>query len=306
MKTSTAQDRLSQTLQRIDGAYSPSTIRAYRADFSEYIGFAEQLGKVALPTDSLTVADFIDHLMQRGQKSASIGRSISGISAIHSFNKEADPTKDIEVKLAMRRMYRKIGRHQRQAQGINKDMLDQMLAVTEKDLRGERDRALLLVAYDTLCRRSELLSLQISDISTKIFDKNSGTPSTAIFLRKSKTDQDANGKWLRISEAASKALMSFLEHSQLKTGLIFRGIRRGGKATKQLNNSQVSRIFKKLARLANFEESIVREISGHSTRIGAAQDLLLSGASLPIIMNRGRWSKSDTVMRYVEQAGMPV
>jgi hypothetical protein len=100
--------------------------------------------------------------------------------------------------------------------------------------------------------------------------------------------------------------MSFLEHSQLETGLIFRGIRRGGKATKQLNNSQVSRIFKKLARLANFEESIVREISGHSTRIGAAQDLLLSGASLPIIMNRGRWSKSDTVMRYVEQAGMPV
>jgi site-specific recombinase XerD len=147
MKTSTAQDRLSQTLQRIDGAYSPSTIRAYRADFSEYIGFAEQLGKVALPTDSLTVADFIDYLMQRGQKSASIGRSISGISAIHSFNKEADPTKDIEVKLAMKRMYRKIGRHQRQAQGINKDMLDQMLAVTEKDLRGERDRALLLIAY---------------------------------------------------------------------------------------------------------------------------------------------------------------
>jgi putative transposase len=32
----------------------------------------------------------------------------------------------------------------------------------------------------------------------------------------------------------------------------------------------------------------------------AAQDLLNSGASMPIIMQRGRWPKTDTVMRYVE------
>ena len=35
-------------------------------------------------------------------------------------------------------------------------------------------------------------------------------------------------------------------------------------------------------------------------RVGAAQDLLNSGASMPIIMQRERWSKIDTVMRYVE------
>ena len=35
-------------------------------------------------------------------------------------------------------------------------------------------------------------------------------------------------------------------------------------------------------------------------RVGAAQDLLISGASLPLIMQRGRWSKTDTVMRYIE------
>jgi hypothetical protein len=41
-------------------------------------------------------------------------------------------------------------------------------------------------------------------------------------------------------------------------------------------------------------------------RVGAAQDLLLlSGASLPIIMARGRWSKPDTVMRYVEHTALP-
>jgi hypothetical protein len=50
------------------------------------------------------------------------------------------------------------------------------------------------------------------------------------------------------------------------------------------------------------DHSIVKNISGHSLRVGAAQDLMLAKTSLPNIMNRGRWSKTDTVMRYVENA----
>ena len=49
-------------------------------------------------------------------------------------------------------------------------------------------------------------------------------------------------------------------------------------------------------------DEIIPKISGHSTRVGAAQDLLLSGASLPMIMNKERWSKTDTVIRYTENS----
>ena len=35
-------------------------------------------------------------------------------------------------------------------------------------------------------------------------------------------------------------------------------------------------------------------------RIGGAQDLLALGASLPQIIVKGGWTKTDTVMRYVE------
>jgi len=41
------------------------------------------------------------------------------------------------------------------------------------------------------------------------------------------------------------------------------------------------------------------QISGHSKRIGAAQDLLDSGTSIEQIMAKVGWSKVDTVMRYV-------
>ena len=41
--------------------------------------------------------------------------------------------------------------------------------------------------------------------------------------------------------------------------------------------------------------------SSHSLRIGAAQDLLASGKSLPGIMASGRWKTSQMVLRYVRK-----
>jgi hypothetical protein len=70
----------------------------------------------------------------------------------------------------------------------------------------------------------------------------------------------------------------------------------------QIGAGQINRIYKKIARKAGLDESEIEGISGHSMRVGAAQDLLNSGASMPIIMQRGRWSKTDTVMRYVEHS----
>jgi len=55
-------------------------------------------------------------------------------------------------------------------------------------------------------------------------------------------------------------------------------------------------VFKSIATRAELDP---KQISGHSTRIGAAQDLLVSGASIGQIMAKVGWSKVDTVMRYV-------
>ena len=90
--------------------------------------------------------------------------------------------------------------------------------------------------------------------------------------------------------------------AKLSSGKIFRVITATGKIKDGLNSSHVGRIYKKLALLSKADQSIIKNISGHSLRVGAAQDLMLSGTTLPVIMNRGRWSKIDTVMRYIELA----
>lgn len=81
------------------------------------------------------------------------------------------------------------------------------------------------------------------------------------------------------------------------------GIDRSGRISSGgLGSGQVNRIYKRIAKNSGLDEFVIKKISGHSMRVGAAQDLLKSGASMPIIMQRGRWSKTDTVMRYLEHS----
>jgi integrase len=154
------------------------------------------------------------------------------------------------------------------------------------------------MAYDTLCRRSELVSLRVKDVKTIIKDD---IEITSILLRKSKTDQDSKGKWLHLSQRAHLALAQWVEQLPEGQEILFCGLNRSLDLSSKIGAGQINRIYKKIARKAGLDESTIKGISGHSMRVGAAQDLLNSGASMPIIMQRGRWSKTDTVMRYVEQ-----
>jgi site-specific recombinase XerD len=297
-----ATELLRETIVKIDGAYAPSTIRAYRADFSDFIGFCHDRNANALPAQPHLVVQYIASLTDNGRSSASIRRALCGLSAIHRLNRFEDPAKDPDINLEMRRMHRKLGRSSKQAAGINSNTLEKLLLATEDSIRGIRDRALLLVAYDTLCRRSELVSLQVKDV--KINTKND-VETSSILLRKSKTDQDSIGKWLHLSERAHKALAEWIKKLPEGHEMLFCGLNRALDPSPQVGVGQINRIYKKIARKAGLDESKIEGISGHSMRVGAAQDLLNSGASMPIIMQRGRWSKTDTVMRYVEN-GNPI
>jgi len=289
----TAKEILIKTVEKIEGAYAPSTIRAYRSNFEVFIKYCHENNVHALPALPENVALYIRRLSDGHLKSSSIKIAVASIAAIHNLNSLNDPTHHPDVKIEMRRMYRTLGRYAKQAYGINKDFLKKMVRATDNSLRGIRDKAILLVAYDSLCRRGELVSLELEDVL--IEDK-----SIKLKLRKSKTDPDGIGKSLYLSNDTQIALKNWVKKSRIESGKLFRSITASGKIKESLNSAQIARIYKKLAINLKVDQDIIKRISGHSTRVGAAQDLMASGTSLPIIMNRGRWSKIDTVMRYVE------
>jgi hypothetical protein len=109
------------------------------------------------------------------------------------------------------------------------------------------------------------------------------------------------GKWLHIHGATVGALRTWLDAASIEDGFILRGVINGGVLTTELGEGQIPRIYKRLARKAGLTEQVVKRISGHSLRVGGAQDLLIQGASLPQILVKGGWLKTDTVIRYVER-----
>jgi integrase len=152
-----------------------------------------------------------------------------------------------------------------------------------------------LVAYDSLQRRSELTALSASDLELN--------PDGTITLlqRRSKTDQQGSGRWIHLGFEASEALSDWLKAAGISDGFVFRAIGPRSDVLSDLSSGQIGRIFKSLAQRAGLGSDVVGAISGHSLRVGAAQDLLMKGASLPQIMVKGGWGKTDTVMRYVER-----
>ena len=295
MKNTIARNELKETIRRIDGAYAPATIRAYKSNFERFIEFCDQEKTTALPANHENVSSYINNLSNGKLKSASIRIAYASISAIHRLNDLPDPTNHASVKLELRRMHRTLGRESKQALGINAELLKEMLNSTDKSLRGRRDEALLLTAYDSMCRRSELVSLMVNDL---IIDPENR--SVKIKLRRSKTDQDGLGRWLHLGMDSQSAILEWIESSGITDGMLFRGVSRGDKIAERLSAAQINRIYKRIARKSKVDQSLIKHISGHSMRVGAAQDLLKSGASLPMMMQRGRWSKADTVMRYLE------
>jgi site-specific recombinase XerD len=289
----TARNCLQATIKKIEGAYAPSTIRAYESNFEKFIKYCEENNQEALPASSEVVVYFIKSISDGRLKSASIRMAVASIATVHKLNRFNDPVNDPDVKLEMRRMHRHLGRASSQAYGINKDLLDKMIAVATNDLRGARDKALLSLAYDTLCRRGEIVSLDIEDI---VYTNN----QIKICLRKSKTDQNGLGRTLEINNGTKIHLLKWVKKSKIISGKLFRGIKNNNEISTYLNKAQINKIFKKLALKANVDKEIIKKISAHSTRVGAAQNLLRSGASLATILNKGRWTKIDTAMRYLE------
>jgi site-specific recombinase XerD len=293
----TAKEILIKTVEKIDGAYAPSTIRAYKSNFEYFIRFCDENNVNALPAQPETVAQYIKKLSDGHLKSSSIKIAVASIAAIHNFNSMTDPTRHPDVKIEMRPMFRTLGRYAKQAYSINGDLLKQMVAATDNSLRGIRNKAILLVAYDSLCRRSELVSLEFEDVLINEKDGN-----VKLKLRKSKTDPHGAGKNLYLSNEAQQALKEWIYKSKINSGRIFRAISVTGEIRDSLNSSHIGRIFKKRAYESRIDPEIIKGISSHTARVGAAQDMLTIGESLAKIMQRGRWSKTCTVMRYVENA----
>ena len=281
-------------LEAARGAFSHNTERALRADVEIFGSWCRRHVRAALPASAATVVAFIDD-MARVKAPATVRRYVSSIATLHKALRETNPMEGAVVKLALQRMHRRRGRRQAQVQGLTWPLRNRLLEAAGARRIDVRNRALLAVAYDTMLRRSELVSLEVSDLLVET------DGSATLLVRSGKTDPDGRGAMLYLARDTVQLVQAWLEASGAGEGRLFRSVRKDGTVRETLDPGQVPRIYKRMARRAGLPDDIVDALAGHSTRVGPVQDMIACGIELPAILQSGRWKTTRMVHRYGER-----
>ncbi len=276
-----------------DGSLSTNTVRARRADLERFAAWCAERQLAPLPARASTVAAYIE-AMERVRAPATVRRYVSSIAAAHKAAGERSPSEYAEVQHALRRMRRRKGSRQTQVRGLTWALRERLIEAAGGRLIDSRNRALLAVAYDAMLRRSEVVALEVVDVT---MDRGG---SASLLVRRAKTDPEGCGAVLYLHRDSVRLLKEWLGASRIAAGPLFRSVRKDGAVGGRLDASQVPRIYRAMAERAGLPPRIVRRISGHSPRVGAAQDMIASGIGTAAIMQAGRWRSARMVQRYGE------
>jgi integrase len=277
------------------GAFAANTLRAWRADWEIFERFCLGFRLEALPAAPKTVREFVFECLSAGKKPATIRRYVSTIGRAHRASGVLDPTASEEVKLSFKEMGRKAPARQKQARGLTWAEIELFLSVEPRGLRDIRDRAFVAVAYDTMCRREELVSLLVEDIA------EAADRSGSVLIRRSKTDTTGEGATAYLSPLTMRLVSEWLRGSQLKEGPLFVRVAGAKAAGHALTAQVVAAVLQKVGQWIGLERAEWEQLSGHSARVGAAQDLLALNIDMASVMQAGRWKDTRMPMRYGEK-----
>ncbi len=277
-----------------DGSLSANTVRARRGDLVRFAAWCAERGLRPLPARASTVAAYLE-AMESVRAPATVRRYVSSIAAAHKAGGERSPSEHAEVQRALRRMRRRKGSRHTQVKGLTWALRERLIEAAGDRLIDIRNRALLAVAYDAMLRRSELVALEVVDVT---MDRGG---SASLLVRRAKTDPEGGGAVLYLHRDSVRLLKEWLAAGGIAAGPLFRSVRKDGAVGGRLDAGQVPRIYRAMAERAGLPPRIVRRLSGHSPRVGAAQDMVASGIGTAAIMQAGRWKSPAMVQRYGER-----
>lgn len=282
---------LDQIFERCHGAYSAKTLSGYRNDLLQFQKWCSPRNIQWAPADAETLATFVDEQIRKNSI-ATITRQIAAIKFAHRMLDLPSPAENSEVRLALRRAVRMRTSRPKQSLGLTSKILAQIVAACPDTLSGSRDAALISLGYDTLCRSSELAAIEVCHLSDDY---------STVLVPRAKGDQCGAGRVAYLSSSTQERVQTWLVASGIEEGPLFRGLHTWKVADGHLSTSSVRRIVKRSAERADLGDAAIT-LSGHSMRIGAAQDMMVAGIDQIAIMQAGGWKSANVLGRYVENA----
>ncbi len=268
---------------------SDNTRRAYASDLRRF-----EVWGGALPASSEAIAAYVS-VHAQSHSCATILRWLASLSKAHRAVQQHDPTKTELVKSVLKGIRRRHGTPPKQALPLTRDLLFDVLEAIPEDLRGARDKALLLVGFAGGFRRSELVGLCVSDCAYQ-------EKGLLLTLRRSKTDQTGRGRVIGVPFGRGrfcpvKALRNWLEAANVDDGPVFRSVDRNECVSqKALSGHAVSLLIKRRLAKAGIECS---DYSGHSLRSGFVTSAARAGVSSWKIRQQTGHASDAMLQRYI-------
>lgn len=316
--------------EALRAALAPNTWKAYAADWRHWSTWAGEHDVSAMPAGSLDLARYLVDQAQRA-RIGTLTRRLSAIAKAHQLSGHADPTDDPAVREVLRGLRRQHGNARNGAPPLWTSDVERIIAATHTaaDQRGAglgtaevRDRALLLLAFTSALRRSELAALDIADLERD-------PAGLVLHVRRSKTDKDAEGAYVGIPYASRPQLCAVLavdawriRLAELLTasdselaGPLFRPVDRRGRLGSlgasdhgddaRLSDPAIRDALVRRARAAGLSPSHgERFFTAHSTRSGFATQAAANGASERAIMDQGRWRSLQVARSYIRRGSI--
>ena len=275
------------------GAYSPRTINGYTADLTVFIEWCRLNHHTWLPARPDVLAEFVDDQV-RTHRLSTVKKRLCAIAFAHRLRDLPSPTEAQAVRLAVRRACRKKPNRPKQVHGLTNAVRCRIIDACPTTLAGLRDAALISVGYDTLCRSSEIAAMRVEHVTID----SDGT--AIILIPRSKSDAAGNGRVAYLSPETTSLLKSWLEAAGLQKGPLFKSLHLGRLSDQSLDTSSIRRLIKRATKRAGLD--LLNRLSGHSMRVGAAQDMMVAGFDALAIMQAGGWKSTTVLLRYVENA----
>ena len=281
-------------------AYSPNTHKTYDIGYRNWTRWATGHGHRVFPADPRHLRLGLAPLDRQNMKPATWHTYLAGVAHHHRNHNSANPAHNPQVRLLLRGLTRRAaaaGYAPKQAAALRWNDIEHIADTAhtprrnqpggrtetpdQAEQRGDTDIAMAAVAHDAALRSSELLALTWADIMPSQPDR-----CGLVTIRHSKTDQTAKGAVAPISKYASDALARLKPADPHPGQRIF-----------NISASTLNRRLKTAARTAGIEPA---RISGHSPRVGMAQDLAAHGVTMVGLKQAGRWKSSTTASRYTQ------
>src|SRR5271166_5566113 len=264
-------------------ATSQSTNRAYAADWRHFTAWARRQNLPALPPDPQVLGLYIAACASgaAGPKACSVSTIERRLSALTwSFAQRGQPMdrKDRHVATVLAGIRRTQGRPPEQKEAIlPEDLLAMIAALSLGDLRGLRDRAILLIGFAGGLRRSEIVGLDcrpedgLSGGWIEFFDDG------LLLTLRGKTGwrEVEIGRGSSDATCPVAALATWLKFARISVGPVFRRVVGGKVAAERLADRHVARLVKRAALAAGVRGDLAegereKKFSGHSLRAGLA------------------------------------